>query len=92
MALQSKQELFPGEEITVNYGYKVDSIFFVAQLEMISFLVLQISVVCIKSPLRFYLKVKDCMIWFSTIQLSFAPDWFQEQWFEHVREVECHNM
>ena len=62
MALQSKQELFPGEEITVNYGYKVDSIFFVAQLEMISFLVLQISVVCIKSPLRFYLKVKDCMI------------------------------
>ena len=47
MALQSKQELFPGEEITVNYGYKVDSIFFVAQLEMISFLVFKISVVLI---------------------------------------------
>ena len=47
MALQSKQELFAGEEITVNYGYKVDSIFFVAQLEMISFLVFKISVVLI---------------------------------------------
>ena len=47
MALQSKQELFAGEEITVNYGYKVDSIFFVAQLEMIfpCFFLLLISVV-----------------------------------------------
>ena len=25
MALKAKQEVLPGEEITVNYGYKVDS-------------------------------------------------------------------
>ena len=44
MALEAKQEIFPGEEITVNYGYKVTSSLFVALL-----VIIWISVVITKS-------------------------------------------
>ena len=60
MALKAKQDVFPGDEITVNYGYKV------------------------KSSSRDSTKKSTR----SSPQLPFAPPWFQDQWFHHVREVE----
>ena len=54
-----------GEEITVNYGYKVDS-----------------------TLSKNYLTAKIQLLAKIPPQLSFAPPWYQEQWFEHVREVE----
>ena len=60
MALKAKQDVFPGDEITVNYGYKV------------------------KSSSRDSTKKSTQ----SSPQLPFAPPWFQDQWFHHVREVE----
>ena len=65
MALMSKEVLFPGDEISVNYGYKV-TLFFLGQEKYSGFEALKI-------PL---------------FQLPFAPPWFQEQWFEHVRNEE----
>ena len=62
MALMSKEVLFPGDEITVNYGYKV----FFCQEKCA-------GLETFKIPL---------------FQLPFAPPWFQEQWFEHVRNEE----
>ena len=65
MALMSKEVLFPGDEITVNYGYKVTLCFLVKRNAR--------GLETLKIPL---------------FQLPFAPPWFQEQWFEHVRNEE----